>query len=448
MEAEIFIKGGKALPIGTKRKHGGIDVEKTAQGWKPVKKEGGSTTSGDGYKETKERDRGQNWVNHDHKSGHRIQVTETTDNKHSVSSYSLKHSEGRVDKEGLSKEEAHRQVVEMKKSPPKDKRTTGQKNKQQSDHLKFQVDAHKRSMERYKDDPKQSAFHKKHMDAAQKKLDSGGGKISKFTGELNINTLVRNIRKLSKEYDDGVQMNALDLNSSQFLGIITTTTRESIRVVSKLDSEKEIKELFNKKFGDAVEVYDYNDSESNHAFKVKIISEDKSGNISSLKDARKILSEHGLKSQDIWRAYNDKRANGRRYKFVITGDAGDKPIDKKIAKKMGDGLKAAGATEITITPRIISFDIKNDSVKKAFDILKGRNMPIGTISNGRKKIAEGKWIDAPYSNLRGTGKTGTDKAAKNVGKIKTAIDVHTRRIKTLKENAQGASNFSGWYNCK
>ena len=36
-EASIILKGGKSLPIGTKRKHGGVDVEKTAKGWVSVK---------------------------------------------------------------------------------------------------------------------------------------------------------------------------------------------------------------------------------------------------------------------------------------------------------------------------------------------------------------------------------------------------------------------------
>ena len=34
-----------------------------------------------------------------------------------------------------------------------------------------------------------------------------------------------------------------------------------------------------------------------------------------------------------------------------------------------------------------------NKIKKAFDVLfKGKKMPIGTVSNGRKKVAEGKWI--------------------------------------------------------
>tara|TARA_R110000772_G_C13310332_1_gene440705 strand:- start:101629 stop:104127 length:2499 start_codon:yes stop_codon:yes gene_type:complete len=34
-EMDMIIKGGKALPIGTKRVHGGVPVEKTAKGWAP-----------------------------------------------------------------------------------------------------------------------------------------------------------------------------------------------------------------------------------------------------------------------------------------------------------------------------------------------------------------------------------------------------------------------------
>tara|TARA_R110000772_G_C13310332_1_gene440704 strand:- start:101165 stop:101629 length:465 start_codon:yes stop_codon:yes gene_type:complete len=44
-EADMIIKGGKALPIGTKRTHGGVEVQKTAKGWTPVKKEGGKSTT-------------------------------------------------------------------------------------------------------------------------------------------------------------------------------------------------------------------------------------------------------------------------------------------------------------------------------------------------------------------------------------------------------------------
>jgi hypothetical protein len=40
-EINMIIKGGKALPIGTKRVHGGVPVEKTAKGWVPEKKYSG-----------------------------------------------------------------------------------------------------------------------------------------------------------------------------------------------------------------------------------------------------------------------------------------------------------------------------------------------------------------------------------------------------------------------
>lgn len=39
-EIDLIIKGGKSLPIGTKRTHGGKEVQKTAKGWVPVKKDG------------------------------------------------------------------------------------------------------------------------------------------------------------------------------------------------------------------------------------------------------------------------------------------------------------------------------------------------------------------------------------------------------------------------
>jgi hypothetical protein len=45
-EADMIIKGGKALPIGTKRVHGGVHVEKTAKGWVPEKK---GKKGGDGF---------------------------------------------------------------------------------------------------------------------------------------------------------------------------------------------------------------------------------------------------------------------------------------------------------------------------------------------------------------------------------------------------------------
>lgn len=41
-EVDMIIKGGKALPIGTKRVHGGVHVEKTAKGWVPENKGGSS----------------------------------------------------------------------------------------------------------------------------------------------------------------------------------------------------------------------------------------------------------------------------------------------------------------------------------------------------------------------------------------------------------------------
>ena len=48
-EIDLLIKGGKTLPIGTKRTHGGKEVQKTAKGWVPVKKTAAPKKESDTY---------------------------------------------------------------------------------------------------------------------------------------------------------------------------------------------------------------------------------------------------------------------------------------------------------------------------------------------------------------------------------------------------------------
>lgn len=78
----------------------------------------------------------------------------------------------------------------------------------------------------------------------------------------------------------------------------------------------------------------------------------------------------------------------------------------------------------------------------ADNISKGRKAdPIGTVRNGRKKIAEGKWVPLSESRERGKGDAGKKRAIKAVKDLESAISVRQRAIDSRKNSVMGASHF-------
>jgi len=86
-------------------------------------------------------------------------------------------------------------------------------------------------------------------------------------------------------------------------------------------------------------------------------------------------------------------------------------------------------------------------------IQKSKSMPIGTVSNGRKKVAEGKWVPVP----KGRGKQVTPETKKRTtsskqvsGKTsgKTLYDLSAIKIKSARDHAEQAFKIASKYTKK
>lgn len=91
----------------------------------------------------------------------------------------------------------------------------------------------------------------------------------------------------------------------------------------------------------------------------------------------------------------------------------------------------------------IGANINASKVVTLDDVLeKGKVVPVGTVSNGRKKVAEGKWIPVSQSKHVGRGKAGQNAVSKEAKDAKKAIAVFERTIDNYKNSIQGAKHFA------
>ena len=51
--------------------------------------------------------------------------------------------------------------------------------------------------------------------------------------------------------------------------------------------------------------------------------------------------------------------------------------------------------------------MKNYIVYSPIELCKAKRMPVGTVSHGRKKVAEGKWVPVPKGRLKGQSVEGS-----------------------------------------
>lgn len=126
------------------------------------------------------------------------------------------------------------------------------------------------------------------------------------------------------------------------------------------------------------------------------------GKYGGLPENSLIVMAHGADSADMTRLgtkYNQDSVltvnNGHSELVMTTGD------QKGQVTMAGDGYEMVPAaddffTEIEVGGKSLKFTMMLDEIKKAITrmryFIKAKKMPIGTVSRGRKKVAEGKWV--------------------------------------------------------
>lgn len=110
-----------------------------------------------------------------------------------------------------------------------------------------------------------------------------------------------------------------------------------------------------------------------------------------------------------------------------------------------DTMKKSKEDELNEAYKELGLDFSND-------LEKGKKVPIGTISNGRKKVAEGKWVNIKSGGKKSAKSDGAASAAgkrgmkvlndptAHVNDVKAAIKDIKNRIKDIKKTATGQSD--------
>ena len=126
------------------------------------------------------------------------------------------------------------------------------------------------------------------------------------------------------------------------------------------------------------------------------------GKYGGLPENSLIVMAHGADSSDMAKLgtkYNQDSVltvnNGHSELVMTTGD------QKGEVTMAGDGYEMVPAaddffTEIKVGGKSLKFTMLLDEIQKAINriryFVKAKKMPIGTVSHGRKKVAEGKWV--------------------------------------------------------